>query len=313
MFTSLKDLKKNRNMEGLAAEMEKLGGGSFEKPETQLNFWKPTADKAGNGSAIIRFLPACKGETPDTVLSYTHGFQGPTDKWLIENCPTTLGAGTECPICANNNVLWEQGENSEGRKFVSGDPSRKPARAGSKRKKAYISNILVIKDATNKENEGKVFKFSYGQKIHNKIKAAIKGDADDAGIDPFNFWEGANFKLKFGLSDGQRSYDTSVFDKSTAIAKTDDAIEKIWTSQYSLEAIVAPSTFKTTEELQKKLDYVMRSSKANTASAANKSENAPEPKSEKAPTQKSKGGELADAEADSEDFTSYLEGIADED
>lgn len=305
MAMSLKELKKNRNnLASLVEEIDKLSGG-FQKPEEQLNFWKPTADKGHNGSAIIRFLAPPKGETQAFVRSYTHGFKGPTDKWLIDNCPTTLGPGTPCPICEMNNKLWGEGEGSDGRVFVSGNPNVKPPRPGSKRKKTYISNILVIKDALHPENEGKVFKYSYGQKIFDKIVTAIKGDegTDTAPIEVFDMWGGANFKLKFANSSGQRSYDASAFDTPSPVAETDKEIEEIWEKEYSLQACVAPSTFKTYEELQKRLNIVMGVKGPQAKTIGDAVEGEPSIDSEDEPNMESVG------DTDDEDFTRYLESL----
>jgi hypothetical protein len=240
-FASLKKSSKN-SFAALAEKMktDKSGGGG----NSNEGFWQPEVDKAGNGYAIIRFLPAPDGEDMPYVKLYNHGFKVGT-RWYIENCPTTIGG--QCPVCEANNELWETGIQSNQ------DTVRK-----RKRQLSYISNILVISDPKHPENEGKVFLFRYGQKIFSKIMGAIQPEfEDETPFNPFDFWEGANFKLKIRNVEGFRNYDKSEFEAPSVLFDGDDAaLEALWKTEKSLKSLVAESQFKPYEELKKKFDSV---------------------------------------------------------
>ena len=255
MASSFADLKKNRkNTSALAAELDKLTKGSERsKDET---YWSPTVDKAGNGYAVIRFLPAPAGEAAPYVRYWDHGFQGPTGKWYIENSLTSVGQ--EDPVAQYNGKLWNASQDDNS-------PERKQARK-QKRRLHFVSNILVIKDAANPENEGKVFKYKYGKKIFNKLNEKMNPEfEDEQPMNPFDMWEGANFKLKIRNVEGYRNYDKSEFDDPTAIDTDDDKLEQIWNSCHSLAAVVAPDQFKSYDELKRKLDQVLGLGSENTA------------------------------------------------
>ncbi|MBM3910977.1 MAG: single-stranded DNA-binding protein [Thaumarchaeota archaeon] len=209
-------------------------------------FWRPTLDKAKNGFAIIRFLPTIDGEDIPWVKFYSHAFQGPGG-WYIENSLTTLGK--QDPVSEMNSLLWKSGMDSD-----------KDLARQRKRKLNYISNILVVSDPANPQNEGKVFLFKYGQKIFEKIQEAMQPEfKDEDPIDPFNFWTGANFKLKVRNVGGYVNYDKSEFDSPSPLGGGDDAqLEKIWRSQHSLKEHTNPSNFKTYEELKTKLESVLK-------------------------------------------------------
>lgn len=231
-------------------EVEKLSNNGSNNDNE--GFWQPTVDKANNGSAVIRFLPAPKGEELPWVRVWSHGFKGPTGKWYIQNSLTTIGKPD--PVGELNSKLWNTGLESD-----------KEIARTQKRKLAYIANILVVSDPGNPSNEGKVFLFKFGTKIFDKIKDAMNPEFDDeVAVNPFDFWEGANFKLKIRNVEGYRNYDKSEFAKPTEIADDDDDIEKIWSQAKSLQAWVAPDKFKSYEELQKILDSVL----GNTTAAA---------------------------------------------
>ncbi|CAB4124134.1 single-stranded DNA binding protein [uncultured Caudovirales phage] len=234
-------------MSKLTKALEGLSGGSTNKGNDN-RFWQAEVDKAGNGYAVIRFLdsPQIDGEDGmPWVQIFNHGFQGPGG-WLIENCLTTING--KCPVCEHNSALWN-----------SGIESNKDVVRKQKRKLSYIANILVIKDAAHPENEGKVFLYKFGKKIFDKIKEKIEPQfEDEKAVNPFNFWEGANFKLKIRNVEGYRNYDKSEFDSVSALADGDDAdIEKIWKAAHSLKAFLAASEFKTHEELKAKLDRTL--------------------------------------------------------
>ena len=245
------DLKKQSKLGSLTAklvkEVEKMNTSSGSNDE---RLWKLDVDKSGNGYAVIRFLPAPDGEDLPFVKVYSHAFQGPGG-WLIDQCLTTINQ--KCPVCEHNSGLWNNGT----------DSGKEVARK-QKRKLTYVSNIYVVKDPTNPENEGKVFLFKYGKKIFDKITEAMQPEfEDETPIDPFDFWQGANFKLKAKNVAGYRNYDSSEFAAQGALLNDDDAMEAIWKKQYSLAEFVAPDQFKTYEELKTRLSSVLGSKGSN--------------------------------------------------
>ena len=206
--------------------------------------WKPEVDKAGNGYAVIRFLPAPDGEDLPWAKLYTHAFQG-TGGWYIENSLTTLGQ--KDPVSEHNSQLWNSGIESD-----------KEIARKQKRKLSYYANIYVVKDSANPHNEGQVFLYKFGKKIFDKITAAMQPEFEDEDpINPFDFWAGANFKLKIKKVAGYWNYDSSEFDRQSALLDDDDAMEAIWKKEYSLAELVAPDQFKSYDELKKRLDYVL--------------------------------------------------------
>jgi hypothetical protein len=242
---SFSDLKKQSKLgsltEKLVKEVEKMNNSGNSSDD---RVWKLECDKSGNGYAVIRFLPAPDGEDLPFVKVYSHAFQGPGG-WLIDSCLTTLNQ--KCPICEHNSGLWN-----------SGMDSNKEVARKQKRKLTYMSNIYVVKDPTNPENEGKVFLFKYGKKIFDKLTEAMQPEfEDETPIDPFDFWTGANFKLKAKNVAGYRNYDSSEFAAQGALLNDDDAMEAIWKKQYSLAEFVAPDQFKSYEEMKKRLDSVL--------------------------------------------------------
>jgi hypothetical protein len=239
------DLKKQSKLgsltEKLVKEVEKMNNSGNSSDD---RVWKLECDKSGNGYAVIRFLPAPDGEDLPFVKVYSHAFQGPGG-WLIDSCLTTLNQ--KCPICEHNSGLWN-----------SGMDSNKEVARKQKRKLTYMSNIYVVKDPTNPENEGKVFLFKYGKKIFDKLTEAMQPEfEDETPIDPFDFWTGANFKLKAKNVAGYRNYDSSEFASQGALLNDDDAMEAIWKKQYSLAEFVSPDQFKSYEEMKKRLDSVL--------------------------------------------------------
>lgn len=247
-FQSLSDLKKSRGgFDKLVKEVEKLSNPSSNSQEDN-RFWQPEVDKVGNGYAVIRFLPPAKGEDLPWVRIWSHGFKGPSGKWYIENSLTTIGMPD--PVSDLNNKLWNSGNEAD----------KEVARA-QKRKLLYISNILVVSDPAHPENEGKVFLFKYGKKIFDKIKdVADPQFQDEQPVNPFDFWDGANFKLKIRTVEGYRNYDKSEFSEPSPIASSDDEIAALWDKQHPLKPFVDPANFKSYEELKKRLDMVLSSS-----------------------------------------------------
>ena len=242
---SFADLKKQSSLgsltQKLVKEVEKMnttGGGADER------LWKPELDKTGNGYAVIRNLPTPDGEDIPWAKLYSHAFQGPGG-WYIENSLTTTGA--KDPVSDYNRELWNSGNEADK------DTVRK-----QKRKLSYYSNIYVVKDQVNPQNEGKVFLFKYGKKIFDKVMEAMQPEfEDETPINPFDFWQGANFKLKIVKKDGYWNYDKSEFDAVSPLLDDDDALEALWKKQYSLTAVTAPDQFKTYDVLEKRLKYVL--------------------------------------------------------
>ena len=252
---SFADLKKQSKLgsltQKLVKEVEKMnnnGGGSSDD-----RLWKLECDKSGNGYAVIRFLPAPDGEDLPFVKLYSHAFQGPGG-WYIENSLTTLGQ--KDPVSEHNRELWNSGIDSDK------DTVRK-----QKRKLSYYANIYVVQDKANPQNEGKVFLYKFGKKIFDKIMDAMQPEfEDETPINPFDFWQGANFKLKLAKVAGYWNYDKSEFAAPSPLLDDDDALEAIWNKEYSLAELVAPDQFKSYEDLKKRLDMVL-GKKAKAASA----------------------------------------------
>jgi hypothetical protein len=253
--TDFSQLKKTRqsNFDKLTTELSKLnapqGGGEDNR------FWRPDVDKAGNGYAVIRFLPAPAGEDIPFVRIWDHGFQGPGG-WYIEKSLTTLGQ--KDPVSEYNTQLWNNGTES-GKEQV-----RK-----QKRRLTYVSNVYVIKDTANPQNEGKVFLFKYGKKIWDKLSLAMNPEfEDEAPLNPFDLWEGANFKVKIRNVEGYRNYDKSEFDKRAPLFDDDGEMEAVWKSEHKLSEFIDPSNFKSYDELKEKLYRVLglagNQAKANT-------------------------------------------------
>ena len=255
-YTSLSDLKKSRGgFDNLMKEVEKIAKPEGGRQEDD-RFWQPAVDKVGNGYAVIRFLPPPKGEDLPWARVWSHGFQGPTGKWYIENSLTTLGKND--PVSELNTELWNSGKESDK------DTARK-----QKRKLTYIANIMVVKDPAHPENEGKVRLYKFGKKIFDKIKDITDPQfEDEEPINPFDFWKGADFKVKIRQVEGYRNYDKSEFHSVSPVADTDEEISDIWDKQYALKDFVDPKNFKSYEELKAKLNSVL-----NGGAPARKAEN----------------------------------------
>jgi len=242
---SFADLKKQSKLgsltEKLVKEVEKMNNTSNNGDD---RLWKLECDKGGNGYAVIRFLPAPEGEDLPFVKLYSHAFQGPGG-WYIENSLTTLSQ--KDPMSEYNTMLWNNGT----------DSGKEQARK-QKRKLTYVANIYVVKDPANPSNEGQVMLYKFGKKIFDKITAAMQPEfEDEEAIDPFDFWQGANFKLKAKNVAGYRNYDSSEFARQDALLEDDEAMEAIWKKEYSLEDFIAPDQFKSYDDLKKRLDYVL--------------------------------------------------------
>jgi hypothetical protein len=245
MNESFSALKRQRtsSLERLTKEINKLANKE-QGSSSDDRYWQPEVDKAGNGYAIIRFLPAPVNEELPWVRMWNHGFQGPGG-WYIENSLTTLNQTD--PVAEYNSKLWNSGN----------DKDKEIARK-QKRRLNYIANIYVVKDPAHPENEGKVFLFKFGKKIFDKINEKMNPQfEDEKPTNPFDLWAGANFRLKIRKVEGYRNYDKSEFDEPAPLSDDDDNMEAIWKSEYSLAELVAPDKFKSYDELKKRLDKVL--------------------------------------------------------
>ena len=238
-------MKKSNSLDKLLGAVQAENSPQEKKSYVDDRIWKPVMDKTGNGFAIIRFLPAPKGEELPWAKLWNHAFQGPTGQWYIENSLTTIGQND--PVSEHNSALWNSGVESD-----------KEIARKQKRKLQYYSNIYVVKDSANPQNEGKVFLYRYGKKIFDKIMETMQpAFPDETPVNPFDFWEGADFKLKLRKVDGYWNYDKSEFSDPSALSKKDAELEEIWGKQYSLKEFTDNSNFKSYDELKKRLDVVL--------------------------------------------------------
>ena len=243
-FATLKKNSKN-SLQKLQSEVEKINN-----PQNTKNFgdderfWRAELDKSGNGYAVIRFLPDQHNDDMAFVRVFNHGFQGPGG-WYIENSLTTLGQ--KDPLAEYNSVLWN-----------SGVEANKEIARKQKRRLTYFSNIYVVEDKANPQNEGKTFLFRYGKKIFDKISSMANPEfEDESPVDIFNLWEGANFKLKIRKVDGFSNYDKSEFITPAPLFDDDSKLEKVYTQTHSLQEFLDPKNFKSYDELKSRLDRVL--------------------------------------------------------
>lgn len=289
---SFKDLKKKRtSFEDLTKKLQESSssGGNFKKDE---RLWYPELDQAKNGYAVIRFLPASEGNILPWAKCYSHGFKD-VGGWFIEECPTSIGK--DCPVCAANSELWNSGIEADK------DIVRK-----RKRKLHYYANVYIVSDPKTPENEGQVRIFRFGRTIFDMIQGAVSPEfEDETPIDPFNLWEGANFKLKIRQVNGNINYDKSEFDAPSQLLSTDKAMEAVYNAEHDLSEFTADDRYKSEEELQKKLDRVI-GRKASTGTAESfQAEEAAEPAQAESAPEPSES-----AEADGDDTLSYFEKMA---
>ena len=242
---SLDSLKKSSSLDKLLNAVKEDSAPQEKKSYKDDRLWKPEMDKSGNGYAVIRFLPAVDGEDLPWAKVWNHAFQGPTGQWYIENSLTTIGQ--KDPVSEHNTRLWNTGLESDK------ETARK-----QKRKLQYFANIYVVSDSKHPENEGKVFLYRFGKKIFDKIMEAMQpAFEDEEAINPFDFWKGANFKLKVRKVDGYWNYDKSEFDSVSPLFDNDAEIETLWKMQYPLAEFSADSNFKSFDELKTRLDAVL--------------------------------------------------------
>lgn len=245
MTSSFEALKKSResSLRALSQEVTKQSTNQVQR-ESDDRFWQPEVDKAGNGYAIVRFLPAPQGEDVPWVRFWDHGFQGPGG-WYIENSLTSIGQND--PVAESNSKLWATGI----------EENREIARS-RKRRLHYVANVLIVKDSANPENEGQVRLFKFGKKIFNKINAVMNPEfEDDQPMNPFDFWTGANFRIKIRNVEGYRNYDESSFAAPSKVHEEDAQIENLWGQEFALQEFLAPGKFKSYSELKQRLDKVL--------------------------------------------------------
>lgn len=243
-FSALKTNRKSLT-DKLVSEVQKLNAPAQGNSQDDDKFWKPEVDKAGNGYAIIRFLPAPAGEDLPYVRIFDHGFQGPGG-WYIEKSLTTLNQ--KDPLGEYNSVLWNSGI----------EANKELVRKHYKRRLSFTSNIYVVKDPAHPENEGKVFLFKYGKKIWDKIELAMNPEfEDEQKINPFDLWEGANFKLKIRKVEGYRNFDKSEFEGAAPLFDNDDDLEAVWKQEHSLAELIDPKNFKSYDELKVRMNRAL--------------------------------------------------------
>jgi hypothetical protein len=302
----IQTLRKMRNSDfgSIANAFEKIANPQTEsKSYNDDRMWRLEGDKAGNGTATIRFLPRVEGDELPWVRIFSHGFQGPTGKWYIENSLTTLGEND--PVGELNTQLWNSG--SEANKEIA----RK-----QKRKLAFICNILVVSDPKHPENEGKVFLFKFGKKIFDKIMDKARPTfEDEKPVNVFDFWEGANFKLRMRKKDGYANYDESAFMEPSVITDDEDRLLSIANAQHKLSEFLDRKNFKSYDELKKKLNDVLSGDSYVAKSAAQMVDEDDEPAAAPAPSIKSKPAPAPKAVSndDDDDVLSYFQKIAKED
>jgi hypothetical protein len=242
---SLAQMKKSNSLDQLLGAAQSENQSQEKKSYKDERLWKPELDKTGNGYAVLRFLPAVEGENMPWAKLWNHAFQGPTGQWYIENSLTTLGNND--PVSEMNSAYWNSGVESD-----------KEIARRQKRKLQYYSNIYVVSDSRHPEHEGQVFLFRYGKKIFDKLMEAMQpAFEDETPVNPFDFWQGANFKLKIRKVDGYWNYDKSEFEAPSALFDNDEAIEEVWKKQYALNEFTATTNFKSYDELKTRLSMVL--------------------------------------------------------
>lgn len=291
--------KKNSIADLIAAgSVEKQGG--YDKDERE---WKPSVDEMGNGYAVVRFLPAPEGNETPWVRYWDHGFKGPTGLWFIEKSLTSIGQ--TCPVSESNSKLWNSGSEADK------DEVRK-----RKRRLHYVSNVLVVKDPANPQNDGKVMLYTYGKKIHDKIMDAMQPQfEDEKPMNPFDLWEGANFRIKMQQVDGYRSYEKSSFDGVTELYDGDeDRLEDLYKQCHDLSEYVDPKNYKSYNDMASRLAVVLGEKAQDSKPLPDSSEEAREPRSQESGNVGSISAEpTIMSEDDGEDSLAYFSSLANDD
>jgi len=245
---SFANLKSSRgsSIDQLVKAAEAVSTKTESKNYDDDRFWKPTRDKAGNGYAVVRFLPAKEGEDLPWVRYWDHGFKGPTGLWYIENSRTSIGQ--EDPVSESNGLLWNSGRDED-----------KALARERKRRLHYVSNVLVVSDPSNPQNEGKVFVYKFGKKIFDKIMDVMQPQfADEQPVNPYDFWEGADFKIKIRKVEGWVNYDKSEFAQAAPLMGGDEEqLEGVYNKLHSLADFIDPKNYKSYDELKAKMNKVL--------------------------------------------------------
>lgn len=312
-ITDITALRASRNIDfsSITSAIEEVSNPKATTKSYEDNrFWKPERDKAGNATATIRFLSRAEGDELPWVKIFSHGFKGPAGRWYIENSLTTIGLPD--PVSELNMRLWNETEDDNS-------PQRKQVRV-QKRKLSYIANILVVNDPKHPENNGKVFLFKFGKKIFDKIMDKARPTFEDEDpVNVFDYWGGANFKLRIKTVDKYPNYDTSDFERVDPVADSDEEILEVANQQYKLSEFVDPKSFKSYDELKAKLESVLSgSATADTAYQADQSEE-PAPRVKEAPAPGPSRAaakpvsKKAPTDDDDEEMISYFKSITEED
>jgi hypothetical protein len=299
---SFSNLKRNRNSISDLVSAASAGDAPTDKKSyVDERQWKPTVDKAGNGYAVLRFLPAPEGNELPWVRYWDHGFKGPTGQWYIEKSLTSIGQ--QDPVGEYNSRLWNSGVESD----------KETART-QKRRLHYVSNVLVESDPANPQNEGKVFLYTFGKKIFDKMMDVMQPQfADETPVNPFDFWEGASFKLKIRNVEGYRNYDKSEFASPAPLLNGDDSeLEQIYEGLYDLNEFTDPANYKTREELADRLALVLGQSITTRQEISMDTSSAPAPMKTSSPVQPRESSESMSADGE-EDTLSYFAKLAAED
>ena len=297
---SFANLNRNRNaIDQLVKAAEATNTTQSTNKYTDDRIWKPTVDKSNNGYAVIRFLPASEGSELPWNRYWDHGFKGPTGRWYIERSLTSIGQTD--PVGELNSKLWNSGIESD-----------KEVARKQKRRLHHVSNILVVSDPGNPANEGKVFLFQYGKKIFDKLMDAMQPEfQDEDPINPFDFWSGANFKLKIRDVEGYRNYDKSDFDTPGALQDDDTKLEQVWNSEYSLQEFIGADQFKSYDDLKTKLYRVLALGETNTTEEVATAPVVQEAAPASIPTQAvSSEPQLATADSEDDDAMAFFQKLA---
>jgi len=266
--------------------------------------WKPKMGSDNTGYAVVRFLPGTDVSKTPWVRIYDHGFSGPSGKWYIENSLTTIGQ--KDPVSEYNSRLWNNGT----------EAGKEQARK-QKRRTSYYANVLVIKDPANPQNEGKVKLYKFGQKIFDKVMGAMQPEfADEDPINPFDLFEGANFRIKIKMVAGYWNYDASDFEKQSPLSEDETKLEQIYNAQHDVHSLIAPDQFKSYEELQTKLNEVLGEGPTQQERTVERQVETQEAKSDfddyfKADDKPTSEGSTSSASSDDdEDLESYFKSLA---
>ncbi len=249
------------------AEMKKKEEES--KSFGDSRFWRFTFDKATmKGSAIIRFLPDRPSDDALPYVNYfSHWFNyhdGSQTLVYNQNCITSIGK--QCPVCTKNRKYWK-----------SPHPEDEKIARDRKRKSHFVSNILVIKDPANPDNEGKVFLWDFGPQLASYYKRAMFGpDKDDEDFDeekdysselwyPQDFFEGANFLVKSTKKKNSKflTYTISKWADPSPIFEgldedeMEEKLDEIFKKVTPLDEWMEPDKFPSEDETRKKLACIL--------------------------------------------------------